>query len=147
MDVSDAMFRLRSYYVGVLDSVQDLNIDLDILVSNAYNDEVIAHGTHMIDAEFEAASIRLRDVVDAYVVRAHTIRSLHFATICEIGYIIDDLASIHRRASAIRRLYAIRASSSTLRPLPSYRYRTRRVRTGTPFVDIVDETPRNARVL
>ena len=146
MDVSDAMFRLRSYYVGVLDSVQDLNTDLGILVSNAY-DEVIAHGTHMIDAEFEAASIRLRDVVDAYVVRAQTIRSLHFATICEIGCIIDDLAGIHRRASAVRRLHAFRASSITVGPLPSYRYRTRRVTTGTSFVNVVDETPRNARVL
>ena len=146
MDVSDAMFRLRSYYVGVLHRVQNLDLDLGILVSNAY-DEVIAHGTDMIHAEFEMASIPLRDVVDAYVVCAQTIRSLHFATICEIGCIIHDLPGIDRRASAVRRLHALRASSSTLEPLPSYRYTTRRVTTGTPFVDVVDETPRNARVL
>ena len=118
----------------------------NIFVSNA-EDKVIAHSTDMIAAEFEVVSIRLRDVVDAYVVRAQTIRSLHFATMCEIGCIIDDLAGIHRRASAVRRLHALRASWITLGPLPSYRYRTRRVTTGTPFVNVVDETPRNARVL
>ena len=118
----------------------------NIIVSNVEN-QIIAHSTHMIDAEFEVVSVGLGDFVDAYVVRAQIIRSLHFATICVIGCIIDDLAGIHRRASAVRRLHAFRASSITVGPLTSYRYRTRRVTTGTSFVNVVDETPRNARVL